>query len=869
MPPPNTSKVPAGTLLEGKYRITKEIGRGGMAAVYEAEHVEIGKRVAVKILAAELVNSRVVLGRFLREARATAAIRSPYICDVYDSGEWSDRPFLVMELLEGESLYELLSRERRLSLDHALRIASQTAKGLMKAHGAGVVHRDLKPENIFMARTEEGDTVAKILDFGLAKFYEPANEGGESTRLTREGALFGTPAYMAPEQAKGQGEVDHRCDLWALGCIVYECLTGKTVWNSDQGVAMILAQIAGAPIPRPSRLRPDLPPNFDDWFLKALDRDPDRRYQSAKEFAVSLERALNPAPGAAKRASLHSEEEGQLIDKLVEPASPDSWNGIAAQRQSPDAEPAPQSAPSSNEPQVPSIAAPDAPASGSGLGKAIAVLLLVSAMAIGGYAFWLYVVHPPEAGTPSPAASSVASVETPPAPLPSSTEPLETAPYALQISSAQKLLSENKQSEALSMFREAFNAGGTRVARGLLNQAGTALRPDKGYCHLTGLSRPRPFDNTSKPSRTTVAVSDAGPLFVWVDNHEDSRKRQAYGVLLDQALRRVSPARGLTPEAESANHPQLIPAGNRIALLYWDGQGSAPGVYVRLVERDGRIAGPARRISTRTRNDYSPALARAEDGTFWAVWQENDKGDLFTRHLDGELKPLGDAVRLTAFSAEDTTEARHPAVDVAHGRLNIAFELVKGQNTLIMALTIALEDPELAKGLSDDATKQEPKTVPKDDKEKGSSKDRHLGTLHRVSADEGKHAQPQIACTKIGCFVVWDDEKAGALAAFYDKASTEPMWRRELASLGNRPSIATNGSEAAVAWFEVKNKRVMFARIGRDGIEEPSLVGKMNAFQPYPDIVATPKEWFVSWRDFEAGRLEGYLVRIVCGEHNK
>ena len=117
--------------------------------------------------------------------------------------------------------------------------------------------------------------------------------------------------------------------------------------------------------------------------------------------------------------------------------------------------------------------------------------------------------------------------------------------------------------------------------------------------------------------------------------------------------------------------------------------------------------------------------------------------------------------------------------------------------------------------------------------------------------------------------MVWDDEKAGALAAYYDKASTEPMWRRELASLGNRPSIASNGNEAAVTWFEVKNKRVMFARIGRDGIEEPSLIGKMNAFQPYPDIVATPKDWFVSWRDFEAGRLEGYLVRVVCGEHNK
>ncbi len=861
MPPPNTSKVPPGTLLEGKYRITKEIGRGGMAAVYEAEHIEIGKRVAVKILAAELVSSRVVLGRFLREARATAAIRSPYICDVYDSGEWGDRPFLVMELLEGESLYELLSRERRLSLEHTLRIASQTAKGLIKAHGAGVVHRDLKPENIFMARTEEGDTVAKILDFGLAKFYEPANEGGAATRLTREGALFGTPAYMAPEQAKGQGEVDHRCDLWALGCIVYECLSGKTVWNSDQGVAMILAQIAGAPIPRPSRERPDLPLGFDDWFLKALDRDADRRFQTAKEFADSLEQALKPVPGALKRASLHSEEEGQQIDALVEPGTPGSWNGIASQRQPTAADHAADGPSSSGAGLPPPSAGPAdeaAPESvrqqGSGLGKALAVLLFVGSIALGGYVFWLYVVHPPEPTKAAPQVTTSSSVASAAPVIPTATEPLETAPYALQIAAAQKLLAADKHPEALAMFREAFNAGGTRVARGILNQAGTALRPDKGKCRLTGLSRPRPFDNTSKPSRTTAIISDAGPLFVWVDNHEDSRKRQAYGVLLDSALRRISPARGLTPEAESAHHPQLISAGNRLALLYWDGRGTAPGVYVRLVERDGRIAGPARRLSTRSRNDYSPALAQADDGTFWAVWQENEKGDLFTRHLDAELKPLADAVRLTAFGGADTVEARRPSIDIAHERLNIAFELGKGQTSLIMVLTVSLDDPELSKGLGEEAARGD-----------AGSADRHVGALHRASADEGRHAQPRIACTEAGCYVVWDDERAGALAAFYDKGSTEPIWRREIASVGNRPSAASNGKQAAVAWFEVKNKRVMFARIGRDGIEEPSIIGRMSAFQPYPDIVATPRgDWFVSWRDFEAGRLEGYLARVAC-----
>ncbi|HEX6273799.1 MAG TPA: serine/threonine-protein kinase, partial [Polyangiaceae bacterium] len=293
MPVQNKSHVPIGTVLEGKFRVTREIGRGGMAAVYEAENIDIGKRVAVKILAAELITSRVVRERFIREARAASAVRSPHICDVYDSGMYEERPFLVMELLEGESLYDMLTRLRRLDIETTVTVITQTARGLAKAHEANIVHRDLKPENIFVTRTEEQGICAKLLDFGLAKFYEPTNDGDPKTvRLTREGALFGTPAYMSPEQAKGQGEVDHRSDLWALGCIAYECLTGQTVWSVDQGVAMILAQVAGAPLPRPSRLRPDLPSEFEAWFLKALDRDQSRRFQNARELADALEAAF-------------------------------------------------------------------------------------------------------------------------------------------------------------------------------------------------------------------------------------------------------------------------------------------------------------------------------------------------------------------------------------------------------------------------------------------------------------------------------------------------------------------------------------------------------------------------------------------------
>src|ERR1700759_4636207 len=232
---PNKTKIPVGTVLQGKYRIPREIGRGGMAAVYEAAYVDIGKRVAIKVLAQELTTSAVVVERFLREARAAAAIRSPYICDIYDSGKLEDgRPFLVLELLEGESLYERMTKIRYLDFDNTVTVMVQTCRGLTKAHAANIVHRDLKPENIFLTKDEESNLLAKILDFGLAKFYAPMASGSDQpqqARLTREGAVFGTPAYMSPEQVRGQGAVDHRADLWALGGIVYECFTGRTVWS--------------------------------------------------------------------------------------------------------------------------------------------------------------------------------------------------------------------------------------------------------------------------------------------------------------------------------------------------------------------------------------------------------------------------------------------------------------------------------------------------------------------------------------------------------------------------------------------------------------------------------------------------------------
>src|SRR5947209_3352373 len=289
----NESKIPVGAVLVGKYKTTREIGRGGMAAVYEAVHISLDKRIAIKVLASELSASTVVIERFFREARAAASVKSPFIVDVYDSGRLDDgRPFIAMELLEGESLYDRMARVRIIDIPTTVRVIGHCAKGLMKAHAAGIVHRDLKPENIFLTHDENGEEIAKLLDFGLAKFYAPVHADEKTARLTREGAVFGTPAYMSPEQVKGQGSVDHRADLWALGCMAYECLIGRPVWNTDQGVAMTFAAIAAANIPIPSKQRPDLPPAFDEWFKKALERDPNKRFQTAKELAEAMAKSF-------------------------------------------------------------------------------------------------------------------------------------------------------------------------------------------------------------------------------------------------------------------------------------------------------------------------------------------------------------------------------------------------------------------------------------------------------------------------------------------------------------------------------------------------------------------------------------------------
>ncbi|MFZ5890621.1 MAG: serine/threonine protein kinase [Myxococcota bacterium] len=856
----NTSKVPLGTVLEGKFRITREIGRGGMAAVYEAENVDIGKRVAVKILAAELITSRVVRERFIREARAAASIRSPYICDVYDSGMYEDRPFLVMELLEGESLYDMMTRVRQLDAQTTLRVATHTARGLAKAHEANIVHRDLKPENIFLTTDEEGHLLAKIVDFGLAKFYESTGTDAQSVRLTREGALFGTPAYMSPEQAKGQGEVDHRADLWALGCIVYECLTGQTVWSVEQGVAMILAQIANSPLPKPSKLRPDLPASFERWFERALNRDATKRFQTAKEFAESLQEALYPKDGDLRAPVVSSDTEGADEGAEARTNSERPIALVAARAEEPSGHDPSSPPPGAREPMVLST---EPPGARSGSLRAVSVLMVLAAVALGGYATWLYLLHPPGKPAERPAAANVPRVtpsarptkKTPKAE-PSAVADVEMEAYAKKIGEAQELLL-TEPGRAVDAFRAAFQDGAKPAARSLLSHASVAVE-EASKCKVTGVSRPRPFQLDVPVSRPSIAYTSRGAVFSWVDNHQDSRRRQAFTVLLDSAMRRVTAPISVTPEAQNVRQYQLLQVGDKLALIYWD-EGREPGVYGRILDAEGKIATSLRKLSSNRKGDYAPSLAAGANDDFWAAWEEefeNGASDVVVRHLKADLEPFGPSTRITALKPPSgaTRQPRTPALFVDSNQLQVAFARdLGGQRIQMMLQTIALNDPELSSGV--------PRKLPKGQKpQKG---DEVLGTLKALNSPGNRNTPPHITCGDEGCFIAWDEDKTGGFVSFVDR-ERGPLWHRTFAGKGAGPALGRDERSAVVAWFE--GARLKLASVTRDGVGAASVVSRVSGIQPAPDVVrgSKPGEWYIAFRDYEAAHLEVFAARAEC-----
>ena len=284
-----------GQVLDGRYQILRKLGEGGMGEVYAARHIRLGKEVALKLLRHEIVSNQEAVKRFEQEARSASSIGHKNIIGLLDSGELPDgRIYLSMELLEGAPLNELIMQP--VAPDRLLNILIQTGHGLAAAHKKGIVHRDMKPENVYVTTTPEGEDVAKILDFGIAK----VSGADGNNHLTKTGTIFGTPFYMAPEQALGQN-VDQRADVYAVGVIMYECFCGAVPFQGESFMGILTQHITAEPKP-PSRMAAEhgrtLPPGVEEIILHAMRKDPEHRYQSMDELIAALVGAYRTIAGA-------------------------------------------------------------------------------------------------------------------------------------------------------------------------------------------------------------------------------------------------------------------------------------------------------------------------------------------------------------------------------------------------------------------------------------------------------------------------------------------------------------------------------------------------------------------------------------------
>jgi serine/threonine-protein kinase len=326
-----------GEIIDGKYRIVRLIGEGGMGAVYEGENMRIHRRVAIKVLHASVAAQGEAVARFEREAQAAGRIGSDHIVEVIDLGALpSGDRYLVMEFLDGEGLGARIKSRGRLSPAELCPIARQLMVGLGAAHGAGIIHRDLKPDNVFLLRSRNGHKdFVKLLDFGISKFSALGGDSGFS--MTRTGAVMGTPYYMAPEQAKGSRDLDHRVDLYAVGVILYEALTGAVPFNADTFNELLFKIVLEEA--RPLELvDPTVDRGFAAIVSKAMAREPALRFQSSADFLQALDQwaggggqalvealGMPAAPATLSASALLGRPTGALTAPTLGTGTPGTW----------------------------------------------------------------------------------------------------------------------------------------------------------------------------------------------------------------------------------------------------------------------------------------------------------------------------------------------------------------------------------------------------------------------------------------------------------------------------------------------------------------------------------------------------------------
>ena len=316
-----------GSTLSGKFLINRKVGQGGMGAVYEATHTQLGKRVAVKVLLEKYAQREAIVKRLRQEAQLASSVGNEHIIDITDIGTTEDgRTYVVMEFLEGESLAECLARETRLPEQRILKLISQAASALSAAHIKGIVHRDIKPENLFLLKRKDQDFV-KVVDFGISKSLRATGEEEEQPRLTQTGMVLGTPLYMSPEQARGDDELDARVDIYALGVIMYEAATGTVPFTGNNYLSVI-SQVLNETPKSIRELRPEISDEFEAIVAKTMAKNKGDRYASAIELLADLSALLDDPTHSTERARITGPR--KKLPKKLSPSRYVVWIGGVA-----------------------------------------------------------------------------------------------------------------------------------------------------------------------------------------------------------------------------------------------------------------------------------------------------------------------------------------------------------------------------------------------------------------------------------------------------------------------------------------------------------------------------------------------------------